>query len=202
MRADRHRWNLKFSQRHKSAPEPSPLLQEYYTLTQGHVALDLATGLGRNAQFLASKGFQVMAVDISDLAMTELKALKQQAVQPVQIDLDLFRPKPASFDLVASFKFLDRRLCPYIKETLKPGGVLIFESNLEAPGLQKQQTQDYNHYNDKQKDQPLNRDFLLRSNELLHLFLDLHIVYYAETIALNELSGRQEILARMVALKQ
>jgi methylase of polypeptide subunit release factors len=47
-------------------------------------ALDLGTGQGRNAIFLASTGWTVTGVDISEVAIAEAK--KNAAARKVQID--------------------------------------------------------------------------------------------------------------------
>ncbi|MFO8032277.1 MAG: class I SAM-dependent methyltransferase [Desulfohalobiaceae bacterium] len=188
MLKDRTRWNQKYARGEEPGRGPSSLLLEHYALAPGPLALDLAAGLGRNSEFLASQGFQVLALDISDTALRQLKHLGQPSIQPVQLDLDAFRPAGQSFDLILNCKFLDRRLCPYLQEALKPGGVLIFESSLECSL--------------PEVEQPSNRDFLLRPQELLHLFLDLHIIYYQEALLLDEQTGKQSSLARLVGLKQ
>ncbi|MFP4392239.1 MAG: class I SAM-dependent methyltransferase [Desulfohalobiaceae bacterium] len=187
MLTDRSRWNQKYAHGAEAGLGPSSLLVEYCALAPGPLALDLAAGLGRNSEFLASQGFQVLALDISDTAVRQLKNLGQAGIQPVQLDLDNFRPPGESFDLILNCKFLDRRLCPYLQEALSPGGVLIFESSLESslPGVE----------------QPSNRDFLLRPQELLHLFLDLHIIYYQEALLLDQQTGQQSSLARLAGLR-
>ncbi len=188
MHTDRSRWNQKFAKDQIAGQRPSSLLQAHYALTTGNIALDIAAGLGRNAEFLAEQGFQVLALDISDTAAKQLGTLGLPGIQPVQIDLDLFRPPAERFDLIVNCKFLDRRLSPYLQESLRPGGVLIFESSLKCAL--------------PEVDQPGNPDFLLRPNELLHLFLGLQVVYYEEALITDELSGNKTNLARLVALKQ
>ncbi|MFP4214170.1 MAG: class I SAM-dependent methyltransferase [Desulfohalobiaceae bacterium] len=188
MQLDRSRWNQKYAQGAEAGQESSSLLQEYFPVAPGDTALDLAAGLGRNSEFLARKGFQVLALDISDQAIRQLRDLTRPQIQPVQLDLDSFRPREQSFDLILNSKFLDRRLAPYLQEALKPGGVLIFESSLESI--------------EPEVEQPSNRDFLLRPQELLHLFLDLHIIFYQEAKLTDEQTSRKTSLARLVGLKK
>jgi len=69
--------------------------------------------------------------------------------------------------------------------TLKSGGILIFETFIVAHG-------DFN--------QPSNQEYLLRKNELLHAFIGLEIVFYEEKEAIN-LRGENTRVASLVARK-
>ncbi len=67
-------------------------------------ALDLACGEGRNAVWLAERGWRVTAIDFSDVALAkaaELAASRGVEVEWVVADLLAFEPDPRSFDLVA-----------------------------------------------------------------------------------------------------
>jgi SAM-dependent methyltransferase len=84
-------------------------------------ALDLACGRGRYANWMAERGWDVMAIDWSDEALAEVRTPKMK--------LDLERePLPfgdASFDLVLIIRFLHRPLFDEAERVLRPGGVLI-----------------------------------------------------------------------------
>ncbi len=163
MDADREKWNRKY--RKGAGPEaPSGIVERFWTLAPPGRALDIAAGNGRNALFLAEKGFAVDAVDISDVAVDQLKG-RHPDVSPLQADLDTWEIPENRYGIILNIRFLSRRLFPYIREALIPGGVLIAETFLESPGEE-------NHFS--------RRDFLLRENELLHGFLALRIRYYAE----------------------
>jgi SAM-dependent methyltransferase len=67
-------------------------------------ALDLACGEGRNAVWLAERGWQVTGVDFSDVALA--KAAELAAGRGVEVDLLVadvleYRPEARAFDLVA-----------------------------------------------------------------------------------------------------
>lgn len=84
------------------APDPS-LMAAVADLTPGR-ALDLATGDGRNAIWLAERGWDVTAVDFSTVALERAGAAARRAgvhVDWVLADLTSWRPNPDSFDLVA-----------------------------------------------------------------------------------------------------
>ena len=69
-------------------------------------ALDLACGEGRNAVWLAERGWRVTGVDFSEVGLEKAKALAQtRGVDPDWIAADLleYQPEPAAFDLVIVF---------------------------------------------------------------------------------------------------
>ena len=167
MRSGRVKWNQKYETEQLS-DGPSSIVKQFYRLAEGKKALDIASGNGRNALFLANQGFAVDAVDISDAGLN-LFAGKHENVRPICADLDNFDIAPEQYDLILNIKYLDRRLFPYIREGLKRGGVLIFQTFLDSP--------------DGNTEQPHCRDYLLRENELLRCFLGLTIRYYEESPA-------------------
>jgi len=105
--------------------EPSPFVVEVVRDLPAGRALDLACGAGRHAHWLAERGWDVVAVDNSDEALTQVRVPK--------LRLDLERePLPfpdASFDLVLIVRFLHRPLFDEAERVLRPGGVLVLEVN-------------------------------------------------------------------------
>jgi hypothetical protein len=72
-----------------------------------------------------------------------------------------------TYAVILNFYFLERKLFRSIKEGLIDGGMLLFETyTLEQARFGR----------------PCNHAFLLKPNELLHSFSDLHIIYYHERI--------------------
>ena len=66
-------------------------------------ALDLAAGEGRNALWLAGRGWQVTAVDFATVAVGRIQgrsALQNRPVDAIVGDALTYRPAPGSFDLV------------------------------------------------------------------------------------------------------
>jgi SAM-dependent methyltransferase len=187
MKQDRIRWNRKFDSKQEMG-ETSQWVQDMYTMAPGPVVLDLAAGQGRNGAFLARQGYEVLALDLSDRAIQSLKAHNLPGLVPVQADLDTYPLRGESFDLIVCCFFLDRRLFPYIKESLKPGGILLYESAMESdqPSI----------------NQPGNRDYLFRTNELLHSFLGLRIISYQEVVFRDAKGdGQNRVVARLAAQK-
>lgn len=67
-------------------------------------ALDLACGEGRNAVWLAQRGWDVTGVDFSQVGLDKGRRLAQERGVPVQwvrADVTEYVPPPAAFDLVA-----------------------------------------------------------------------------------------------------
>lgn len=164
MLSDRVKWNAKY--RNKDYPtDPSAIVKEFYGLARGTAALDIAAGSGRNALFLAERGFTVDAVDISEEGLA-LLAGRHRAVRPICADLDSFDIPAERYDLIVDVLFLNRRLFPQICHGLRPGGLVIFETLLEPPRRTGRGE--------------CRRDYFLRENELLHSFLSLRILHYHE----------------------
>ena len=183
MITDKERWN----KRHVQQPmrgSVEPVVERYLGEAKLGTALDIACGIGRNTHYLAEKGFLVDAVDISDYALGEVKNLA--TINKIETDLDTYNLELNKYDLILNINYLSRRLFPQIKEALKSGGTLIFETFIVAHG-------DFA--------QPSNPEFLLRKNELLHAFIGLDIVYYEERDDVN-LRGEKTRVASLVAQKK
>ena len=164
--------------------DPSPIVKKFYKLAPGGRALDIAAGTGRNAVFLAEQGYQVDAVDISDVGLKRVSK-RHPNLHPVCIDIDTFDIPIGRYSLILNIRFLNRRLFPYIREGLIRGGILIFETYLEAQ--------------ERESNSPLCRDYLLKENELLHAFLSFRIIFYQERRQRQD--GEPRHFASLVALK-
>lgn len=166
-------------------PEHTTAILEKYLehANSGH-ALDVACGTGRNTHFLADNGFTVDAVDISDYALSKVK--KNSLINKIDADLDNYNITPNKYDLIVNTNFLNRRLVSQMKDALKPGGLIVFETFILAHGDFKHETTDL--------------DYLLRKNELLHTFIGLDVIYYEERVDVN-LRGEKIKLASIVAKK-
>lgn len=179
---DKQRWN----KRHIEKPmrhNVEPIIEKYTLLAPLGYALDIACGVGRNTHYLAEKGFVVDAVDISDYALGEIRDIA--TINTIERDLDSYNLEVDKYDIIVNINYLNRRLLPQIKEALRDGGLLIFETFIVAHG-------DFS--------QPANPEFLLRKNELLHTFIGLEIIYYEERDDIN-LRGEKTRVASLVARK-
>lgn len=164
-------WEEHYRTASHSEPQlPDTLLTDNRTLLTGGTALDIATGSGRNAFFLADCGYRVIAVDRSASAalLVNTYALSRGlSVDAVAADILDINFGTARFDLITNFYFLERELIPRIKQSLKPDGLVFFETftSYQIP-----------------RDDPRYRKFLIDPNELLAIFSDFFIMYYFERI--------------------
>ncbi|MBU3918112.1 methyltransferase domain-containing protein [bacterium] len=165
MKADESKWNRRYSM--KEFPhDPAEIVTNNFQLAEKGNALDIAAGNGRNSLFLADKGFEVDAVDISGVALDIIRE-KDKRINPIHEDLDSYQIKTDYYNLIINVNYLQRRLFPHIKDGLKKNGVLIFQTFLEL-------SPDSPNYDISKKDQ------FLKVNELLHAFLSLQVIYYKE----------------------
>ena len=111
-------------------------------LTPGR-AIDLGAGEGRNAVWLATRGWDVTAVDISPVGLAKAERLAADhgvSITAVEADATTYRP-PAPVDLVlVSYLQLDpdgrRQVIEHAKTWVEPGGALFViahdRSNVEG----------------------------------------------------------------------
>lgn len=188
MKVDRKKWEARYvsGERVHDGP-PSGLLRKWLPLLPRGRALDVATGLGRNALLLASAGYDVCAVDISPtaLAIAARRAVRRGLrVRWVEADLDTYRFPKARYHVVVNTFFLKRRLIPALQEAVRPGGVMILETHLESP------------IPDVGPRGPAHR---LKKGELQRRFRNWEILYLEE--GLFREGGRSRALGRIVARK-
>ena len=135
-RRERAMWNERYANKEFvwTAKANQFLVAETAGLTPGR-ALDLAAGEARNAVFLAEQGWQVLAVDFSEIGLDKGHKLAEARNVADKIDFkpaDLreYAPEPGQFDLVAIF-YLHMgwdELEPIIQraaEAVAPGGTLL-----------------------------------------------------------------------------
>ena len=190
MKSDQKRWDEKFTaQEYTLGTEANPFLRKHIRLLPRGKALDVATGEGKNAVFLARHGFDVEAVDISQKGLRKARRLageKGVQVKTVLADLDHYPIEKERYDLITDFYFLDRRLIPRIKKGLKKGGKVVFETYLTEQSSLCQ-------------DGPRNPKYLLKHNELLTLFKGFRILFYREGIFSE--GGKKKAVASLIAEK-
>ena len=122
MDSDRHRWNRKHTERNPHLMEVNPRLVSLAPrLTQG-LACDIAMGIGQNAAWLEARGWTVVGLDLSDVAIRRAGIARR--VHGDALHLPLRRGR---FDLVVCTFFFDRRLLPVLRALVRPGGTVFHE---------------------------------------------------------------------------
>lgn len=101
---DRDDWNRRYAEKEFVwTVEPNRFLVEETAGLEPGRCLDLAAGEGRNAVWLAERGWRVTAVDYSEVGLDKgrrLAAARSVEVEWVLQDVLDYRPEPAGFDLV------------------------------------------------------------------------------------------------------
>ncbi len=152
-------------------PEPAHFLAEHLPETKGR-ALDVAMGKGRNALFLASNGYDVVGLEKDKDSINVCRAVAKDLGLNIEIretdleDMSSYNIENSSYNLVICFCYLQRNLIPLMKEALKPGGIIIYETFLIDEHLTT--------------GHPKRRDFCFEHNELLNNFREFRILYYRE----------------------
>ncbi|WP_051132841.1 class I SAM-dependent methyltransferase [Nocardia paucivorans] len=105
------------------------LIAEVADLPAGR-ALDVGCGEGADARWLAERGWQVTAVDVSRVALERARATHPD-VRWTHTDLTATPPAPRSFDLVSAHYFPiehepDHATVRGLLDAVAPGGTLLF----------------------------------------------------------------------------
>jgi SAM-dependent methyltransferase len=165
-----HRWDEKYANAAFSEKPPEPLVVQIAETRPPGRALDIACGLGRNALYLAAKGWQVTAVDYSTVALDILseRAAEGLPVHIVLADLEKneYAIEPSAWDLIVDCCYLQRPLFPAIKAGVKKGGAFLGVFPMSG----------------------INPAYLMKPGEGRELFEDWMLLHYIET-------ERTEVLA-------
>lgn len=155
-------------------------------------ALDLASGSGRNAFWLAGRGLHTLAIDRE---AEKVEAINRQAAVrglPLRAEVvDLESTEHAEsgfsrlfnqpFDLIVVVHYLHRPLFPALRAALRPGGLLVYETFTRAQAL---------------RGKPTNPAFLLEPGELRERVAPLEILAERE----GDFEGK--MLASVIAVRR
>jgi len=170
-------------------PDPSPVLRRYVgTFPEGR-ALDVATGTGRNAVFLAEQGYEVDGIDRSreGLRIARGNARERDVAERTEwilADVPSYAFPEDAYDVItiSYYRAVDR--FPDIKKALAPGGVLYVEHHLRST--------------DEAAAGPSSDRYRFAANELLNACLDLTVIHYQATTDVRE-EDRRAPNARILA---
>lgn len=162
-------WNQRYKTTTALPLQPCKVLVDHiHLLPTTGCALDLACGLGANALLLASHGLETHAWDYAETALERLQAnaQSQQLQIHTQVRDIIASPPPAdTYDVIVVCHFLDRRLRTALVKSLKPNGLLFYQTFTRTVVNEAG---------------PKNPQFRLADNELLNLFSELQMVIYRE----------------------
>ena len=162
--------------------QASPWIRRFTPLIPaGSSVLDLACGRGRHMQWLASQGHAVLGVDRDAEALQSA----QQWGQTLHADLEDGSPWPLpgrQFGAVVVTNYLWRPLWPQILDSVKPGGLLLYETFAQG---------------NEAFGKPSRADFLLAPGELLQVCNGWQIIAYEH----GQLRQPERVVQRIAAIK-
>ena len=163
------KWDGRYTGR--AAPgEPCLILRQYidHLPRQGR-ALDVACGLGGNADLLARRGLDCDAVDISPVAIAALSDYAARAslpIYPQQRDIEADGlADDGPYQVIVVSHFLHRPLLPTLPKLLAAGGYLLYQTFTQVGNSQRG---------------PANPVFRLQADELLSHFRALDTLYHRQ----------------------
>ena len=181
-------WDRVYLEENRSfSREPNAFLVSAVKGLEPGAALDVGMGQGRNAVFLAARGWAVTGFDVSPegvrqaLAAADEKGLDITAtVEPAQ----RFDWGTERWDLIvlAYFPFT-RQMLEKVEQSLKPGGRVALEA--------------YHASNER----PAGPGVTFEANELLELFRGYRILRYEDTRGTADWGLREMQLVRLLAQK-
>ena len=183
---------------HPNANASSFLVDNYGLfddLQIGNGVLDLACGKGRNGLFLVSHNVPVLFADNSEAQLQTIvpsfesigAGAKESACWLIDFEAEVSGGRNPlagkSFDAVIVFNYLHRPLFPFIREVIRPGGLIFYETF----------TVDQKCFG-----RPSNPCFLLEHDELAQAFAGWEFIESFE----GKISKPERAIARLIARKQ
>ncbi len=171
--------------------EASALLVRHIKLFEAleisHGVLDLACGSGRNGRYLLSRGVPVVFADVdgeklASLSMAEVPDSTMMTLWKVDFEQATESPLAGkTFDAIIVVNYLHRALIDSIKQAVKPGGLVLYETFTEQQ---------------RQFGRPSNANFLLKPQELKHWFEAWQTLHYEEQERVGPPSHVASLIAR------
>jgi rhodanese-related sulfurtransferase len=170
---------------------PSSFLVENFDLLPAGLALDLAMGEGRNALYLATRGFDVDGVDADPRRVARARVAARKLGVPMRamvgnVEDGTYIIPIETYNVIVVFNYLHRPLFKDIKDGVVPGGVVVYQTyTVEQARFGS----------------PTDPGFLLEPNELRRRFADWEILRYRELTGPSRRSGPVRAVAGVVARK-
>ena len=165
---DKDRWNSKYeTEVYLFGEKPIPFLVDNVHLLRKGKVLDIAMGEGRNGVYLATQGFEVLGLDISEKGLEKAHNLAKKnkvTIETKVVDLESFTLEPNSYDVILCTYYMQKDLFKQFQSALKPGGMIVVET-----------------YNvDYLKYVQFSRKWALDTNEMLDIFKGLRVIRYQD----------------------
>jgi 2-polyprenyl-3-methyl-5-hydroxy-6-metoxy-1,4-benzoquinol methylase len=165
---DKDRWNSKYeTEVYLFGEKPIPFLADNVHLLPKGKVLDIAMGEGRNGVYLATQGFEVLGLDISEKGLEKAHNLAKKnkvTIETKVVDLESFTLEPNSYDVILCTYYMQKDLFKQFQSALKPGGMIVVET-----------------YNvDYLKYAQFSRKWALDTNEMLDIFKGLRVIRYQD----------------------
>ena len=190
----REKWDQRYREQvFDSRMEPNPFLKAQVDSARPGRALCLAAGNGRNAVFLAARGFEVDAIDISAEGLelcTRLAKDRGVSVTTIEADLSDYELRDRTYDLITKFYYYRPMLFEPICRSLRPRGRFIFQTfsrdQLAFTGG------------------PRNPEHLAKPEEILPRIRNLRLRFYEDRILepCHASSSDKEAVIRLVAERE
>jgi 2-polyprenyl-3-methyl-5-hydroxy-6-metoxy-1,4-benzoquinol methylase len=159
------------------------LVDHQHLLPEAGNALDVASGRGRNAIWLAGRGLDTVAIDRDVEAVAFVQRQAERLRLPLRasfadLEAGTTTIAAASYDVIVVVHYLHRPLFPQLTGALRPRGLLVYETFTRAQAA---------------RGRPTNPDFLLEAGELRELVQPLDVLVERE----GEFGGK--MLASVIA---
>ena len=189
---DRIKWNERYRDGfYEKRTHPCRLLARWCEQFNSGHALDVACGSGRNSRFLASNGFQVTALDVSDVALAKARSIghpNSAQINYLLHDLDEGLPKLGVFDLIIVVRYLKRELFPLLDKHLVTGGHLLIEHHIKY------------EVDDRPLAGPESPEYRLDPQELKTLIRNIDVLYEFEGL-ITDPDGQYAAISQLVGCK-
>lgn len=156
---------------------PNEFLVEVLTSLKRGKALCLAEGEGRNAVYLAQKGFDVLAVDQSGVGLKKAEALaaeRNTTIRTEVVNLSDYTIQAGSWNLIVSIfghvpPDIRKKVHTEVVKGLKPGGAFVLEAY--TPEQLSYKTGG-----------PPTAELMMSKDQLIHELEGLHITHCRELV--------------------